>query len=68
MRRMHRIGEDGQRGRLYGVRQVLNLLFILTALAGMLLFFKVSRDTGGYVLIASCVLKFAEVTLRLMKL
>ena len=68
MRRMQRIGEDEERGRLYGVRQVLNILFIITVLAGMLLYFKFSRDAGIYVLIASCILKFAEVTLRLMKL
>ena len=68
MRRMQRLGESEERGRLYGVRQLLNTLFILSALAGMLIYFKGSKDIGGYVLIASCVLKFAEVTLRLMKL
>lgn len=67
MRRMQRIG-DNERGRYYGVRQVLNTLFILTAIIGMVLFFKVSKDSGTYLLIGSCVLKFAEVTLRLMKL
>jgi hypothetical protein len=34
----------------------------------MLVFFKFSRDVGSYLLIASCGLKFAEVTLRLMKI
>lgn len=61
-----RIGEE--RGRFFVLRQVLNTLFILTALAGMLLYFKWSRDIGTYLLIASCVLKFAETTLRIMKL
>lgn len=63
---MDRIGEE--RGRYYGLRQVLNTLFILTAIVGMILYFKVSKQTGTYLLIGSCVLKFAEVTLRLMKL
>lgn len=67
MRRMKRIGED-ERGRLYGVRQVLNTLFILCAIVGMIFYFKASKDTGVYILIAACVLKFAEVTLRLMKI
>ena len=60
------IGEE--RGRFFGLRQVLNVLFIMTAIAGMLIYFKMSKQTGSYLLIASCVLKFAEVTLRLMKL
>ena len=63
---MDRIGEE--RGRFFMLRQVLNTLFILTAIAGMLLYFKWSRDVGPYLLIASCVLKFVEVTLRLMKI
>ena len=63
---MDRIGEE--RGRFFMLRQVLNTLFILTAIAGMLLYFKCSRDVGTYLLIASCVLKFVEVTLRLMKI
>ena len=63
---MERIGEE--RGRFFVLRQVPNTLFILTALAGLLVFFKFSRDVGSYLLIASCGLKFAEVTLRLMKI
>lgn len=63
---MDRIGEE--RGRYFMLRQILNTLFILTAIVGMVLYFKVSKQTGTYLLIASCVLKFAEVTLRLMKL
>ena len=63
---MNRIGEE--HGKFFGLRQVLNVLFILTVIVGMLLYFKVSKQTGSYLLIASCVLKFAEVTIRLMKL
>jgi len=66
MRRMQRIGEE--RGKLYGVRQVINLLFIVSALAGMFIFFKYNKQTGTYILIAACILKFIEVTLRLMRI
>jgi len=66
MRRMERIGEE--RGRFFGLRQILNTLFILGAIAGMLFYFKADKDTGVYILIGSCILKFAEVTLRLMKI
>lgn len=62
---MDRIGEE--HGRFFMLRQVLNTLFILSALIGMLLYFKWSCDVGTYLLIASCILKFAEVTLRLVK-
>jgi hypothetical protein len=63
---MDRIGEE--RGRFFLLRQVLNTLFILTAIVGMAFYFKAGKDVGTYLLIASCVLKFAEVTLRLMKI
>jgi hypothetical protein len=64
---MPRIGEE-ERGRFYTLRQILNTLFILTALIGMVLYFKSNRDLATYLLIASCIIKFMEVTLRLMKL
>lgn len=64
----HRMAPVEDRGQLHQVRQVLNLLFILGAIVGMVLYFKVNRDTGTYVLIGACVFKFVEVTLRIMKL
>jgi hypothetical protein len=56
------------RGGMHQLRQVLNLVFILGAILGMVLYFKAGRDTGTYVLIGACVFKFVEVTLRIMKL
>ena len=53
---------------MYGIRQVLNTLFVISVIAGMVLYLKVDRDAGTYTLIGSCVLKFIEVTLRLMKI
>lgn len=68
LKRRHRMPRIEDQGRLHQVRQVLNLIFILGAILGMVLYFKAGRDTGTYVLIAACVFKFVEVTLRIMKL
>ena len=63
---IERIGEE--RGKLFGLRQILNVLFILSAIAGMIVWFQVSKQVGTYLLIGACVLKFAEVTLRIIKI
>lgn len=66
MRRMKRIGEE--HGSMYGIRQVLNTLFVISVIIGIVLYLKVDRNVGTYTLIGACVLKFVEVTLRLMKI
>lgn len=58
----------GDQGRLRGLRFWLNVLFMLAAVAGMALWFTRSHDVATYLLIAAVVLKFVEVTLRMLKL
>lgn len=55
-------------GRLRVLRMWLNIGFILGALIGMAAFTWMSRQTGIYILIGASVLKFVELTLRMMKL
>lgn len=55
-------------GRLRVLRMWLNIVFILGALIGMAVFTWMSRQTGIYILIGASVLKFVELTLRMMKL
>lgn len=65
----HRKAEDEEnRGLSYYVRQVLNVLFLLLAVAGLVLWYAVSKNVGAYTLIAALVFKFAELSLRIMKI
>ena len=49
------------------LRNWLNTIFIIGALAGMFIYYKGNRDTGLYVILASMMIKFAESALRMMK-
>lgn len=49
------------------LRNWLNFLFIVVAIAGMFLYYKVSRETGIYVILGSMMIKFTESALRMMK-
>ena len=50
------------------VRNWLNLIFVVGAASGMLVFYLYNRDMGTYIILGSMVFKFIEVTLRLMKI
>lgn len=56
--------------RTRGLRQVLNIIFMLAAVVGMILYFQhgTLRDAATYVLIAAVCVKFVEVTLRIAKI
>ena len=55
-------------GRTYGLRQWMNVVFILAALVGMGVYIWHSHTLGLYIVGAACVVKFIELTLRMMKL
>jgi len=55
-------------GRLRKLRMWLNIFFMLGALAGMAVYTWYDHNIGVYILIAASVLKFIELTLRMMKL
>ena len=55
-------------GSMRRLRNWLNIVFIVGALAGMACFMWADREVGVYVLIGASVFKFVELTLRLMKL
>jgi hypothetical protein len=50
------------------IRNWLNLLFVVGAAAGMLVYYLHNHDMGTYIILGSMVFKFFEVSLRLMKL
>ena len=49
------------------LRNWLNFLFIVGAIAGMFLYYKVSRETGIYVILGSMMIKFTESALKKKK-
>ena len=52
--------------RIKVIRNWLNFVFILGAIAGLLVYYKVSRETGLYVILGSMIIKFTESALRMM--
>lgn len=56
------------RSRMFMVRNVLNTLFIIGAVAGIVFTLKGERTVGMYIICVSLVLKFVESALRLLKL
>ena len=52
--------------RIKVIRNWLNFVFIIGAIAGLLLYYKVSRETGLYVILGSMLIKFSESALRMM--
>ncbi len=56
--------------RTRGLRQVLNIIFMLTAVIGMVLYFQKGtlREFATYLLIGAVCIKFIEVTLRIAKI
>ena len=55
-------------GRFRVLRFWLNMIFMVGAVLGMVLYFIYDRDTAIYILIAASIPKFIELTLRILKL
>ena len=67
-RRHHRLADDNYGSKTQRLRNILNLLFIVGCIAGIICFFYVGRTTSYYILIAASIFKFIELTLRIMKI
>lgn len=68
MSKYHDLQPFKDTGRLRGLRQWLNLIFILGAIIGMIWYMKADRDTAVYIMIGAVAFKFVELTLRIAKL
>ncbi len=55
-----------EKGRFFRVRNVLNIAFIILAIAGMALYFYNNKYIGGALLILGMALKVIECVLRLI--
>ena len=50
------------------IRNWLNLIFMLGATVGLLVYFMHSKEQGTYIILCSMIVKFAESALRMMNL
>ena len=64
-----RRGEDEGNGedKYRMLRQILNILFMLGAVAGVIVYFYYGRDLGTIIILVSMAFKLAECVLRLIK-
>ena len=49
------------------IRNVLNIIFMIGAVVGLVFYFTHHKETGTYIILISMVIKFAEATLRMFK-
>lgn len=59
--------KDKRQVRMFKIRNVLNILFMVIAIVGIAVYFLTSHTVGTYIVLASCVFKFVECSLRLIK-
>ncbi|MBR1687661.1 MAG: hypothetical protein IJ710_03900 [Prevotella sp.] len=50
------------------LRNWLNILFIIGAIAGIATFYMADHETGLYIIMAAMVFKFIEVIIRILKI
>jgi len=55
-----------EKGRFFAIRQILNLLFILLAIAGAIIYYFFWQEAGGILLITAVIIKITECVLRIM--
>lgn len=64
----HNLRPIRQKAPYQGLRQVLNIIFMLGAIVGMIVYFSSdSKQVGIIVILCSMVFKFVEVALRIIK-
>ena len=64
-----RRGEDEDKGedKYRMLRQILNILFMLGAVVGVIVYFYYGRDLGTIIILVSMAFKLAECVFRLIK-
>jgi hypothetical protein len=50
------------------LRMWLNIIFMIGAITGLIVYFNGSHETAKWILLASCVFKFVELALRILKI
>ncbi len=58
--------EESLRKKYYIIRNILNTIFIIGAIVGVLLYYFYSQTTGTYVILGSMIFKMAECCFRFL--
>lgn len=67
-RKRHNLEPFRDSSRTRTLRLWLNIIFMVGAIAGLIVYFQVDHETAKYILIVSCVFKFVELALRILKI
>lgn len=65
VQRHHR--KYGERGKFFMLRNILNIVFIIGAIAGMLIYFFKSDEAGTIIVLGAMAFKMCECVIRLVK-
>ncbi len=63
--RRHRNGND--RGKFFVLRNILNIIFIIGAVVGMLVYFFKNEEAGTIIVLGAMAFKMCECVIRLVK-
>lgn len=66
--RRHNLEPFRDSSRTRKLRFWLNVIFLIGAVAGLIVYFNVDHDTAKWILIVSLVFKFVELMLRILKI
>ena len=67
MRYRSRLDEDEKQDKYLMLRQILNIIFMLGAVAGVLLYFYQNKTIGTIVIVVAMFFKMVECVFRLLK-
>ena len=67
-RKRHNLEPFRDSSRTRTLRLWLNIIFMVGAIAGLIVYFYADHETAKYILIVSCVFKFVELALRILKI
>lgn len=65
--RIHHRKSEKERGKFFLLRQILNVIFMLVAVAGCVVYVKVDNRMGAVIIIIGMAFKMAECALRFKK-
>lgn len=64
----HQRREPKERDKYFKLRNVLNIIFMIGAIVGLIVYFYYSQQLSIYILIGASVFKFIELALRILKI
>jgi len=67
-KKRHQLEKFTDSSKTRTLRMWLNIIFMVGAIAGLLVYFYADHETAKYILIAACVFKFVELALRILKI